>query len=321
MDNLKSITIVVPEGDLVVSSISGTYKLFKAAIEESQQNVNIFIAAKNGSRKLLDGFVSINPNKRFNQITTTDLIVIPAIKNNLDLALDQNDELLSWLKIQYQNGAHIASLCTGTFLLGKSGLIEGKKCTTHWMFSKKFKELFPNALFRESGIITEDDRIFTSGGAYSFLNLIVYLTQRFFGREISQSLVNVYQIDNYRKTQDEFTIFSSQKDHSVESIKKAQLFIEQNFNKKISNDQIANAAKLGKRTMVRKFKKSSGNTPNEYLQRVRIEKAKELLAGSDKQIAEIQYSIGYNDSKTFRSIFQKTTGKNPSEYRRKYQIK
>ncbi len=315
------IVIVIPNGELVLSSISGSYKLFKAAISENNNGDHqLIIAGHKKPTKLLDGLFYVRPEIHWREIEKCDLIIVPAIKQEIEEALTANSDLMNWLCEQYTKGAHVASLCTGSFLLAEAGLLDGKRCTTHWLYSSLFNSRYENKKFSKNNIITEDQRIYTSGGAYSFLNLIVYLIEVFFDKETSLYIAGIFEVDYGRSNQDQFIVFNSQKSHLDDNIKRAQDFLETNYDKKISNHELADVAMLGERTMVRRFKELTGNTPNEYLQRVRTEAAKELLTNTDHQISQIQYAVGYNDSKTFREIFFRHSGCTPMEYRKKYSL-
>ena len=178
--------------------------------------------------------------------------------------------------------------------------------------------MFPDVDVVDDKIITEEEGIYTSGGAFSYLNLVVYLVEKYAGREIAILIAKAFMIDIDRTSQSPFIIFQGQKVHDDEPIKKAQEFIEKNFQEKITVDQLATMFALGRRNLERRFKKATSNTVSEYIQRVKIEAAKKSLENSRKNINEIMYTVGYNDTKAFRTIFKKITGLSPIEYKNKY---
>ncbi len=310
------VTVLLPKGNIVASSVTGTFKLFEKSIELSSSADQLLLV---GQKQLaLSNIVTFNPHCDFKEVKHADLIIIPSLKSDFERAYSDNYEMLNWISDQYKKGAHIASLCTGSFLLGAKNLLDDIKCTTHWMFSEEFIKQFPKANFQRNSIITEERRIFTSGGAFSFLNLIVYLIERFFGAEIAKIIKGIYQIDYLRSSQSPFVLFETQKNHSDKNILLAQNYIERNFRNKLENSKIAEVAILGERSLIRRFKSCTGNTPNRYLQRVRIEAAKELLTETDKQIVEIQHEVGYSSYKTFYQIFHQFLNMSPSSYRNMY---
>lgn len=321
MDKICSIAIVVPTTDFVVSSISATHKIFRAAIAASGRDIKLYVVGATHQQKVADDLFSIHAPYLFEELPRADLVIIPALKSDVEIAIAQNEELIQWIGEQYQQGAHLASLCSGVFLLGSTGLLANRRCTSHWMQSEEFRRRFPTAIYRKHNVLTEDERIFTSGGAFTFLNLVMVLVERFFGKEIALQLNGLFQVDHDRRSQDHFIVFNTQKAHHDEGVKAVQSFIEENFRQKLTLAEMARVANLGQRTMVRRFKAACGNTPIEYLQRVRTEKAKTLLTATDQRIGDIQSSIGYNDAKIFRSVFSRQTGFSPSGYRKRYSVR
>ena len=320
MNKIKRIVILVPQGNLIVSAMAGSYKLFKAAIDLSEQPIELLLAGGQNNQGYLDNLFFVSPNIHWEEIEQADLIIVPAIKEKIPEAIEANHALLKWLRKQYENGAVISSLCTGVFLLAAAGLLKNKRCTTHWAFSQQFTAMFPDTVFQKNNIITAHDRIYTSGGSFSFLNLIVHLIAVYFGKEIAIHISKVFQVDYSKSSQEEFVIFSTQKTHQNKNIFKAQEFIEKNYCKKLTIEKIADVAKIGNRTLIRQFRKHTGNTPIEYLQRVRIEAAKNLLVETRKPVGDIQYDVGYNDPKTFRQIFRRYTSYTPMGYRKKFSL-
>jgi transcriptional regulator GlxA family with amidase domain len=237
---------------------------------------------------------------------------------NLKKAVYDNRDFIPWIKEQYNNGAEVASLCLGAFLLASTGLLKGKRCSTHWLAANEFRNTFPDVNLVEDKIITDEQGIYSSGGAYSSLNLILYLVEKFAGRQAAVFCSKAFQIDIQRDSQSPFMIFKGQKEHEDESIKKAQEYIESNFQDKITVDQLASMLALSRRNLERRFKKATANTVIEYVQRVKIEAAKISLESSRENINEVMYKIGYSDPKAFRVTFKKITGLSPIQYRNKY---
>ena len=166
--------------------------------------------------------------------------------------------------------------------------------------------------------MTEDHGIYTSGGAYSYTNLLLYLIEKHAGRDMAIMISKMFMIDIDRHSQSPFIMFRGQKEHEDTLIIKAQEFIEKNFKDKITVDQLADLLALGRRSLERRFKKATCNTVIEYIQRVKMEAAKKELETSRKTVSELMYEIGYSDTKAFRSTFKKVTGLSPIEYRNKY---
>jgi transcriptional regulator GlxA family with amidase domain len=206
----------------------------------------------------------------------------------------------------------------GAFILAKTGLLDGKKCSTHWIAANDFRKMYPDVELVDDKIVTEEQGIYSSGGAFSYLNLILHLVEKYAGREMAILASKVFAIEMGRSTQTAFTIFQGQKDHEDEEVKKAQQFIEEHYTDKLTVDQLAKMFYIGRRTFERRFKKATTNTIVEYIQRVKIEAAKKMLETSRENVNEVMYNVGYSDSKAFRNTFKKVVGYSPLEYRKKY---
>jgi transcriptional regulator GlxA family with amidase domain len=197
-------------------------------------------------------------------------------------------------------------------------LLDGKSCSTHWAVADNFRSMFPKVNLQTDKLITDENGIYTNGGAYSFLNLIIYLVEKYYDRQTAIFCSKVFQIEMDRQSQSSFTIFTGQKSHSDETVKKAQAYIERNLHEKISVEQLSSKFAVGRRNFDRRFIKATGNTPVEYSQRVKIESAKKAFENSRKTISEVMYEVGYSDVKAFREVFRKITGMSPLEYKGKY---
>ncbi len=320
---MKHLTIIVPEGENNLSSIVGTYKLFSRANAywKEKHNELVFEIQLAGISKQVDfyeGLFSVKPHTSISDILKTDLIIIPSLNHNYPKAILLNEELISWLLKHRKEGAEIASICTGAFLLAASGILDGKSCSTHWSAAEDFGKLFPKVKLQTDHLITDEGGIYTNGGAYSFLNLIIYLIEKHFDRQTAIYCSKVFQIEPDRKSQSAFSIFRGQKNHEDEVVKEVQNYIEQNFREKISIEELSSRFSVGRRNFDRRFIKATGNSPIEYIQRVKVESAKKSLEVSRKTVSEIMYEVGYSDQKAFREVFRRFTGMSPVEYKGRY---
>ena len=232
--------------------------------------------------------------------------------------LNENQLLVDWIMQQYKRGAQVASLCSGAFMLASSGLLNGKRCSTHWAHADIFTAMYPEVTLQADQLITDENGIYTNGGAYSFLNLLIYLVEKYYNRQTAIYCSKVCQIEMDRNSQSPFTIFTGQKLHGDEMVIKAQAYIESKLDEKISIEHLSSRFSVGRRNFDRRFIKATGNTPIEYAQRVKIESAKKAFETSRKTINEVMYEVGYSDVKAFREIFRRLTGMSPLEYRARY---
>ncbi len=320
---MKQLTILVPDGENNLSSIVGTYKIFSRANAYWKKNkrkdlFTIQLAGMSKKVNFYDGLFTVNPHTYVSAIKKTDLIIIPSLNHNYLKTVKLNEAVITWLEQQYKNGAAIASICTGAFLLAAAGLLDGKRCSTHWSAADDFRKMFPNVKLETDQLITDENGIYTNGGAYSFLNLVIYLIEKYYDRQTAIFCSKVFQIEMDRNAQSTFAIFTGQKSHGDEMVQQAQSYIEQNLGEKIAVEHLSAQFAVGRRNFDRRFIKATGNTPLEYAQRVKVESAKKALESSRKTVNEVMYEVGYSDVKAFREVFRKITGISPLEYRNKY---
>jgi transcriptional regulator GlxA family with amidase domain len=320
---MKHISIIVPLGHSSLPNIDGTHQIFSEAnkFAESMGKPPLFKIQLVGLSKEIvqrNGLYTVQPDCLIQDVKKTDLIIIPAMHGDMQKAMELNKDFMPWIIEQYKAGSEIASFCIGTFFLAATGLLKGKKCATHWVAANDFRAMFPDANLVDDKIMTEEDGLYTSGGAYSFLNLIAYLIEKYAGRDMAILISKAFMIDIDRFSQSPFIIFSGQKAHDDEPIKKAQELIEANFQDKMTVDELAAQLCIGRRNLERRFKKATANTVVEYIQRVKIEAAKKNLETGRKNVSEVMYDVGYSDTKAFRTVFKKITGLSPIEYRNKY---
>jgi transcriptional regulator GlxA family with amidase domain len=319
---MKHISILVPKG-AILGSLEGTRQLFTQVNHFFTDRglppaFKVQLVGLTPATPLTGGLFTAHNQVVLDDVKKTDLVIIPAFDGDFQQMIDANRPFVPWIMQQYNQGAEVASLCIGAFLLAATGLLNGKKCATHWMAANEFRRMFPAVNLVTEKIITDEHRIYSSGGAFSYLNLILYLIEKYAGREMAILCAKVFAIEIERDSQLSFTIFQGQKDHDDNLIKEAQLYIEKIYGNKITVDQLANMLAVSRRAFERRFKKATSNTVNEYIQRVKMEAAKMSLESSRDNVAEVMYKVGYNDTKAFRSTFKRITGLSPLEYRNKY---
>ncbi len=268
--------------------------------------------------KLDNGLFTIKADLVFEKVKKTDLIIIPSLKGHINTVTYLNKDCCVWLSDQYKKGAEVASLCTGAFLMAFSGILKNKQCTTHWAYANEFRYYYPWVALVDEKMITDQDGLYSSGGSNAYWNLLIHLVEKFTDRTIAIRTAKFFVIDLDKNDQSPFIIFRGQKDHKDEVILKAQKFLEQNYLKKLTVDQIADKFNLTRRTFERRFKKATRNTAAEYIQRVKIEAAKKQLELGRRSINEIMYDVGYMDIQAFREVFKRITGVTPFDYRNKY---
>ncbi|HEX2630961.1 MAG TPA: helix-turn-helix domain-containing protein [Chitinophagaceae bacterium] len=319
---MMHVTVFAPEKG-VIEAVTPPYRSFKAAndfliacgkdplFKVEYVGLSEFVSAN-------DGEYTIRTDRLLKNVTKTDLLIIPPVYGDTAEGVKTNAEAIPYIQQLYKKGCSVASLCLGAFLLAETGLLNGKKCSTHWAYLQEFKDRYPEIDVVDGAIITEVGNIYSSGGAASLWNLILYLVEKFSDRETAILISKNFALDIDRNSQAVFAVFKGQKNHSDHDIMKVQDYIEKNYNEKMTIDELAAIANTGNRTFQRRFTQATNNSPIEYIQRVRIEAAKRFFEASRKNVTEVMFDVGYTDTKAFRDIFKKVTGLTPVEYRNKY---
>jgi len=324
---MKHVTIIVPDGQSGLSTVAcivGACEIFEEANAYCKKTrvgpyYKIEIAGISKKVKYHNGVVSVQPQATVASITKTDLVIIPSSSvRSYQQATKGNRLLIDWIQQQYKNGAEVASICSGAYMLASTGILDGHACSIHWAHTDSFRAMFPNVDLKIEKLITDEHGIYTNGGGYSFLNFMLYLVEKYYNRQTAIFCSKNFQIEIDRQSQSAFAIFSTQKNHDDDVIRKAQEFIEKNLDKKISVEDLSSRFAVGRRNFDRRFIKATGNTPVEYAQRVRIESAKKAFETTRKKVNEVMYEVGYSDLKAFRDIFRRITGLTPLDYRSKY---
>jgi transcriptional regulator GlxA family with amidase domain len=262
--------------------------------------------------------VRIIPDGSINDAQDSDLIVVTSIID-IDQTLQVQREVIDWLKDRNGNGSHIASICTGAFVLAETGLLDGKTATTHWCQTNNFAKRYPQIKLKPERLITDEGDLFCSGGFNSGIDLSLYLVEKYCGHQVALESSKFSVFDIGRSSQMPYTIFQFQKDHHDSQILAVQDWIEDKYDQNFSYAELARHHGMSRRTLERRFKAATGDSPLSYQQRVRVEKAKRMLEDGQLPFDEITYQVGYEDSGSFRKVFLRHAGLRPNEYRNKFQ--
>ncbi|EHQ30606.1 GlxA family transcriptional regulator [Mucilaginibacter paludis] len=273
------------------------------------------------SQKITNPYLDY-PTESIQTSDVKSLIVIPSFNtDDIKPAIGANYEFIPWLVQQFKDGAEIATVCTGAFLLGATGLLNGKIATTHVDACQAFASAFPEVDLKADKTVTRDGRLYTSGGATSSFHLLLHLIQRHCGKEMAVRVAKVFAIDMDRDKQSYFSTFQPTRNHNDDLVAIAQQKIEANYHDTGTIEELIKDIPASRRNIVRRFKQVTGITPIEYLQQTRIEAAKKLLVQTGQQMTEVIVNSGYSDPKAFRKVFRKSVGMTPSEYREKFHVK
>jgi transcriptional regulator GlxA family with amidase domain len=316
--------IILPK-DYRLLSVAAILDVFEAVNRiyaernaEPYYRITIFGMIDSGQEPDFHGY----PMQSIHADTKPDLILIPSFSTpDMKATLQQNSAFIPWLIRQYQGGVEIASFCTGAFLLGASKLLDGKIATTHVDAVRAFANTFPNIMLRVDKTVTEDQKIYTSGGSTSSFHLLLHLVQKHCGKDVAVRISKIFAIDMDRHSQSYFSTFTPSRSHNDELVALVQEKIETNFHLIENLEEIIKEIPSSRRNLLRRFKSVTGIAPIEYLQQVRIEASKKMLEQSNRQMTDVINHTGYNDPKAFRKVFRKIVGMTPSDYREKFQMR
>jgi len=273
-----------------------------------------------GSVACRDG-VSLNPSVAAADVAAPDLVVVPGLDDDLGPSFAANRGWVPWLVRWHAAGARIASSCTGAFLVADAGLLDGRPATTHWMFARELARRYPEVHVTADKMIVDDGDVITSGGATSFLNLVLYLVERFAGHDRANLAAKVLLVDGHRPSQLPYIAFSPERSHGDVIVHQVQQHIDLHLDDQLRIADLAAAFGLSERTLSRRFAAATGHGPQAYLQHARIQFAMRLLETASDPIDQIRRSVGYTDPAAFRRVFKQATGVSPSDYRDAYGLR
>lgn len=323
---MKQITIL--GFDLALASaITGVLDLMNMAgvtwnywqKQPPEPKFKVRIATKDGKPvKCLNRLV-LESDISYRDIDPEDVVVVPSIAGDIERALNFNPRLIECISRLNEQEAIIAGNCTGVFFLGEAGVLDGKTATTHWAFVDQFQMRYPEVDLKPEQMITNAGNIFCSGGGIAWLDLGLYLIERFCGHDVAVQTAKTFVIDMGRTYQSSYSALRSYKFHRDQDILKIQDWLESRCSEDIRIDELAKQFGMSPRTLARRFKAATGDTPLGYLQTLRLENAKKLLEETTDNVSEVTHKVGYEDVSSFTKLFRQKTGFTPKDYRNKYQ--
>lgn len=303
----------------------GTYDLLRKSAELAasaptppRRRLEVMLVSGAGRREVeVAGGLTLRCEATLATAGPCDLAVVPALDPDVAESVAQNRSVLPFLARLHARGGEVASACTGAFVLGEAGLLDGRRATTHWAFQRELAERYPRVELAPQAVIVDDRRVVTAGGATSFINLAHFLVERVLGPEVAWAASRMFLIDPNKSPQGAYAIFSSQKDHGDEKILRAQEILEREVASAPAVEELARRVALSQRTFLRRFQAATGEAPRAYGLRVRVEAAKRALERG-APVADVASRVGYEDVVAFRKIFSRTVGLTPVEYRARY---
>ncbi|BBD09768.1 transcriptional regulator, AraC family [Desulfovibrio ferrophilus] len=262
---------------------------------------------------------AVAPSSSIGERPVPDMIIVPAIMNGLDAALE-NKRALRWIGNSHSKGSVICSVCAGAFLLAEAGLLTKRQATTHWALVDSFQTRYPDVDLKPERMLVDNGDTICAGGVTAYLDLALHLAGRFGSTELAATCSKLLLIDPQRDIQSPYRIFAGQKGHGDKQVETVQNWLEEHHTRPITVPAMAEVAGLGLRTFTRHFTKATGDSPSEYLQRLRMETAKRLLESTNHSVDEVAEACGYADSTAFRRRFKAVTGVPPGRYRARFSL-
>lgn len=259
--------------------------------------------------------IQIDAHKAIGEINQTDLLLIPTIAGDIEQTLIRNKALLPWITHQAEQGADIASNCTGAFLLAETGLLNNKLATTHWGFVDAFRQRYPDVDLHPEQLITADGSLFCSGGGMAWLDMALFLIERYCGYDVAMASAKSNVVDISRSSRAAYSSIPGKRYHQDSAILALQDWLDLNYQLGLSVAELAEKTAMTERTLIRRFKQATGDSLVHYVQCLRVDAAKKLLRGEHMTIEAITQQVGYQDVSSFIRLFKKHTGLSPSAHR------
>src|SRR6516162_7365002 len=322
---------------VVIAALSGTASIGTAGLMDALNKADLAAGLQAGSPgpRVFDvrlagldgGAVScrdgviLQPSVAAGDVAAPDLVVVPGLDDDLAASFAANRGWAPWLARWHAAGTRIASSCTGAFLVADAGLLDGRSATTHWMFAGELARRFPAVRVTADKMIVDNGDVITSGGATAFLNLVLYLVERFAGHERANLAARVLLVDGHRPSQLPYVAFGRERAHDDVIVHQVQQHIDSHLDEPLRIAELAASFGLSERTLSRRFAAATGRGPRAYLQHARIQHAKRLLETAGDPIDQVRRRAGYDDPAAFRRVFKQATGLSPSGYRDAYGLR
>src|SRR5689334_2311669 len=262
----------------------------------------------------------MSPQCGIADVQKSDIVVVPTSGLHIDDKLVANSALIPWLKKHHQDGAYLAGVCMGAMYLAETGLLDGRRATTHWALSAEFQRRYPKVEWCSDLFVTEDSRLLCSGGVTAAADVGLYLVEKLCGHEIAVQTAKSLLLSMPRTHQSGYAVLPLSPAHDDDRIRAVESELKERFCEPLSNEYLAGRAGMSERTFLRRFKAATGRVPAAYLQAVRIETAKAMLERDSTPVQSIASAVGYLDVSFFRMVFKRLTGMTPAEYRARFAV-
>lgn len=243
----------------------------------------------------------------------TALILPPALDE--PATVEPTTALAAWLREQHANGVVLASVCAGAFLLAETGLMAGRPMTTHWAHAERLQDQFPQVRVDADRLVIDDGDVISAGGLMAWTDLGLLLVDRLLGPTVMIDTARMLLVDPPGREQRYYSVFSPRLTHGDAAVLRVQHWLQATQASDVGVATLAAQAGLEERTLLRRFQKATGMTTTEYIQRLRVGRARELLQFGTAPIERVAWEVGYGDPGAFRKVFTRIVGLSPGDYR------
>lgn len=217
-------------------------------------------------------------------------------------------------------GCIVAGSCTATVLLAEAGLLDGRRATTSWWIQDLFAARYPQVRLEAEDMVIEDSGLITGGASTAYMSMALNLVRRFAGDDLALFCAKALLVDTNRHFQAPYSYFESGLRVRDPLVTRAQTWMQSHLRDEFTFEQLAGVLAVSPRTLIRRFRNTTGYNPAEYLMRLRIEEAKRLLERTNLSLESIAERVGYRDPGSLRRIFRRITHLSPSEFRKRFSI-
>jgi transcriptional regulator GlxA family with amidase domain len=305
----------------VLLSVGSTYPDMTVAMAgDALLDVRIVAAGTTPFRCF--GGVPVEPHASIADLDRVDVAVVCDMYTPIDTPpRNKYPTEIAWLRRIHDDGALIATVCTGSVLLAESGLLDGRSCASHWAYGELFKASYPRITFDPSSILdvsSEKDGLITAGGVTAWYDLVLHLIARLCGPEVATQTAKVYLLAGHEDGQLPFSAMTMAVRAPDAAIRACLDWVATHYAQPNPVMAMTERSGLTSRTFARRFQAATGRRPMEYVHGIRIEAARHRIEAGGDRLDDVGFDVGYEDPTFFRRLFKRTTGLTPAAYRKKY---
>lgn len=317
-----TVTVVLLEAGYASTAIGPIEVFYSAGLlwnmlhgKELKPRFRVQIASIDGGAITSLCALGLTPEFSIRDIKHTDIIILPASGLDVQEGIARDTHLLQWLRKWHARGAYLAAVCSAAAFLAETGLLDGKRATTHWAVASSLQRRYPKVNWQPENFVTEDNRLLCSGGVYGSIDLSLYLVEKFCGHEVAVQCAKSLLVSMPRSSQSGYAVVPLSRPHADDRIREIEEYMQQHFQRDLPIEHFAERASMGTRNFIRRFKAATGQLPRAYVQALRVTAAKQLLENGAASIQTVCAKIGYEDMAFFRNLFKRHTGMTPADYR------